>query len=663
MGALSFMFARRTLAPVQRRSGVPVPAAKAALPEIKQVGQLVLTDAERAVRDERWQFCRTVVEMTRTTGMSQERCCAIVAARDAERYPRLANGGHQGKSALTYPNLRNWLGKKNGLGIIRGRNGCKDYNWDNMNALVDKYQKGNQPTRFDSRCFKIFCACYINTRRASVSDAYRETRNLFLHEFPEIVFPTEAQIRYLLSKVPQIQIDAGRQGIDYVINRSMYMLIRDWDVIKAGQCWFADTRTMDQWVRIPDGPDGWKAVRPNVTFVMDARSWYCVGFDSTGESANSDMIRNVFARACVEHGRPEFFYVDNGKDYNKAGFTTPVKINDRPFCIINALGIKLINSKPYMGRSKTVERRFKEDAQGFDKRQPSYCGNAPGDAPDGAELYTRPENVLLLPTIGQFNEMFALEIEKFHHKAVGGHLRGKTPHETFNAADRLKRAPLSNQELYLALLMPDPMPRKVNHGGCVNVNRIRYYAPELFGREKSNVIIKSSYLEPGRVHAFTLEDRYIGECTAQAATHPLAHHLGDDDDKRLLDEQLVIQGRQRRTLVDGLKNMTDGLYGLSISEITSLKREQIESGVKLVTVDTMRKVKGGTHNVKLLTTPERSADAKRQAETERVLTAETRNIAIHAGNERREFDANFTDLMTSTEVEVEAEPQFNDFAL
>ncbi len=619
---------------------------------------LVLTDEERAVRDERWQFCRSVVDMCRSTGMSQMQCCDIVASRDAERYPVLSQGGKHGRSALTFFNLRSWLSNKDGLGIIRGRDGRKDYNWDNIDALADRYVRGNQPVRFDPRIFKIFCAAYLNTRRPSVSLAYRETKELFRREYPEIQFPSDAQIRYMLNKLPRVQIDAGRQGIDYVMNRDLYMLIRDWDVIKAGQCWFADTRTMDQWIRIPDGKNGWRAVRPNVTFVMDARSWYCVGFDTTEESANSDMIRNVFARACVEHGRPDFFYVDNGKDYNKRGFTTPVEIEKRQLCIIKALGIKLVNSIPYRGRSKTVERRFREDAQDFDKRQPSYCGNAPGDAPDGAELYSKPENIMLLPTLGQFNEMFEKEIEKFHHKAMGGHLKGKCPHEIFDGPDRIKRTPMSEKELYLALLLPDSAPRKIHRGGCLNVNRIRYYAPELFGMEKSWVIVKSSYLEPGRIHAFTLDDRYICECTAQAATHPLAHHIGDEEDKKLLDEQLVIQGKQRRRLLDGLNNMTGGLYGLSIAEITSLRREQLESGVKPVAVDSMRKVKGGNHNVKLLTTPERQAEAKQQDETQNNVQKAVQDEAGTAGEKRLEFDEKFMDLMTGGQSKDNAtEPQ------
>lgn len=643
MGFLAYIARERS------NDSVPAERRQAAVSKPEK-RTFVLTDEERAVRDERWQFCRSVVDLSRVTGMGKEKCCGIIASRDAASYPRLSRGGKNGRSALTYDNLRNWLtSKKNGLGTIRGRDGRKDYNWDNINALADKYVKGKQPLRFDKHIFKIFCATYLNTRRPTVSMAYRETKELFMREYPELEFPTETQIRYLLSKVPQIQIDAGRQGIDYVVNRDMYMLIRDWDRVRPGQCYFADTRTMDQWIRVPDGKGGWEAERPDVTFIMDAASWYCVGFDTTGGSANSDMIRNVFARACVEHGRPEIFYVDNGKDYNKQGFTTPVEIEKKQLCIIKSLGIKLVNSKPYMGRSKTVERRFKEDAQNFDKRQPSYCGNAPGDAPDGAELYTKPENVMLLPTLGQFNEMFEKEIEKFHHRPMGGHLKGKTPHEAFNSPDRLRRAPMSNQELYLALLMPEPQVRQVNHGGCVNVNRIRYYAPELFGKEKSKVIIKSSYLEPGRIHAFTLEDRYICECTAQAATHPLARHLGDDEDKKLLDEQLVIQGRQRRTLIDGLKNMTDGLYGLSISEITSLKREQLEGGVKLVTVDSMRKVKGGNHNVKLLSTPERQAEAKRLTEGEKAEAVTFKREVGAAGEKRLEFDQKFMELMAGSQ--------------
>jgi hypothetical protein len=625
------------------------PAATGGAVVQKKPLNLVLTDKERALRDERWRFCRAVVAMSETSGMPQRKCCEVIAARDHKLYPLLSNWGQGGKSALTYNNVRNWLGNKNGLGFYR-RNGRKEYNWDNIDALADRYVRGKQPEKIDERILNILRAAYIDPRQVPMAVAYRETRELFEREFPELPFPTYEQAKRRLKDIPQLVIDSGRHGIDYVMNRDLYMLIRNWDAIQAGQCYFADTRDGDSWVRVPDGNGGWRAARPKIVFVMDARSWYCVGFDSTAEdSPDHNMIRNVFANACVSHGIPDFFYIDNGKDYNKAGFTTPVEINGLKLCIIKSLGIQLVNSQPYRGRSKTVERRFLQEARNFDKRQPSYCGNAPGKAPDGAELWREGDNVMLLPTLAQYNEKFEKELEKFHHTPMSGFMKGKTPHEVFHGANRIQKAPLRGKELYQAFLLPHPEPRKVHHGGCVSFNRIRYYAPELFAfTSDKKVIIKSHILEPGRIHAFTLDDRYICECTAQESTHPLAHYLGDDEDKRKLDEQLVIQGRQRRALIEARKELTGGFYGLSLDQITSLKREQLEGGFKPITVASRRKVKSGDHNIKLLATPEHLAAVECEKESEQALAAATRQQKAGSSEDRREFDEKFTELMAGT---------------
>ncbi len=610
MGALNFFEEEVETAAltVASPAGIISPARAKPLANT-EAARCRLTDKQRAVAAERWRYCRDVVDLMRQTGRGMEVCAELVARRDAVRYQYLK------VEKLHYHNCRNWLGK---LGVVRGKNG-RDYDWNNVAALADKYTCGRQKLRFDEICLKIFCAAYFSPRQVPFTVAYREVKNLFAREFKEVRFPSEQQLRYEVDHLSQNLVDSMRYGIDYVENRSLYMMIRDWDRIRPGQCWFADTRTFDQLVRIDNGDGTWRAVRPNVTFIMDASSWFCVGFDCWEESVNSDLIRNTFARACFEHGMPEFFYVDNGADFNKRGFTTPVMVGGKPYSIVQSLGVRLVNSKPYKGRSKTVERRFLIDAMDFDRRAAAYVGNSPGTRPDEVELYYKGDNIMLLPTIWEFKVALQAEIDKFHRRPMGGHLKGKSPLEVFDGSDRLRRAPMDERDMYLAMLLPEG-DRKVHRGGCIDYNRIRYYADELFHFTGQKIMIKTTYLEPGSVHAYTLDGKYITECTAQAMTHPLAHYLGDDDEKRELDEQTLIQGRQRKKLLEQRKEITNGLYGLSLDEITTLSRSQLEGQIKLVQLGEVRKVKGHNHNVKLLATAERAATARALAEENRAGT-------------------------------------------
>lgn len=570
---------RRELATTARQ----LPAAPA--------GPRELPEKFRLRRDEKWQFCRDVVDLCETRKLSQQQAVTLLLSTAPGRF-RLIKP--------TYPNLRRWLGK---LGSYCARNGKREYNFDNIDALADEYTFGNQPKRFDETVFKIFCGMYLTPKCVPFSACYRETKALFAREYREVKFPSPAQIRYRVKQLDPLIVNCGRYGIDYVQNHSLYMLIRDWSQVRPGQCWFADSRPFDQLIRVPDGKGGWKAARPNVTYVMDAASWFCVGFDVTGESVDNDMIRNTFARACCEHGRPEMFYVDNGSDYNKAGFSQPVTIEGREYSILQALGIHLTIARPYSGRSKTVERSFRDYSIDFDKRQPSYLGNSPATRPASAELYYTPEGVRLLPSLEQFCEMLRGELDRYHNTPRGGRFKGRTPLELWNAPNRLQRAPLSDRELHRALLLPLPKPRQVHRGGCVDIARVRYYAPELERLTGGKVIVKTSYFEPGRVHAFDLKGNYLAECTAQCTTHPLATVFGDDEDKRILSEQLVIAGRQRRELLDRFAETTGHLAGLSIEEIKTLTRADLESGKARVTVLSKNKVKAGDHNLKLVTTP------------------------------------------------------------
>ena len=648
------LFDRAGKTPVRQPARGERTEAMPTLPAVRQSQAIAvarpaedLPEAFRTRRDERWQFCRDAVELMRTRDLKQAEAVTILLATCPDKYSHIRPSHH---------NLRRWLSK---LGSYRTREGALEYNFDNLAALADDYAVGAQPKRFDDVAYRVFMAMYLTPRAVPFSVCYRETKALFAREYREVKFPTQSQFRYQLSKEPQNVIDCGRYGIDYVENHSLYMLIRDWSQIRPGQCWFADSRPFDQLIRVPDGKGGWRAERPDVTYIMDAASWYCVGFDVTGEAVNNDMIRNLFARACVEHGRPECFYVDNGSDYNKQGFAQPVTVEGREYSILQSLGVRLTNARPYHGRSKTVERNFRDFSLDFDRRQPSYLGDSPANRPDSAEMYYSPAGVMLLPSLEEFCAQLRAEVARFHDTPRGGRFKGLTPRRIWEGNDRISRAPLSPVELHRALLLPLPAPRLVHRGGCIDVARVRYYAPELEQYTGRKVIVKTSYMEPGRIHAFDLKGAYLGECTAQSATHPLATVWGDETDKAVLEQQLVIQGRQRREVLTRFRDLTAGLGGLSVEEIKALSRSEIESGKARITLASKSKVKAGEHNLKLLTTRAAAAEARQVPASPAAPERRSSNP------DRVEFDKEFSAMMAGDEVEKpkQGETNYDDFQL
>jgi len=577
----------------------------------------------RRIRDQRWEFCRECKNLIENERLTETEAVAAVLARSPERWPLIRPNYH---------NFRRWtaaLGKKG-----------REIDWQNIDALLPGYHTGAKYVRnlFDERVMRVFLAMYLNPRRATFACCYRETKALFAREYREIAFPTAAQIRYQLKRLPAPVVEAGRVGLDYAVNHSLYMLIRDWDKVRPNQVWFADSRPEDIFIRVPDprSANGWKTARPQVTYFMDAASWYCVGFDATAEGVDNDLIRNVFARACIEHGRPEVLYIDNGKDYNKLGFTAPVSVLGREYSILQSLDVRLTNAMPYRGRSKTVERQFRDYAADFDRRQPSYLGDSPEHRPDSADLYSTPEGVMLLPTLGEFVELFRAEVEKYNRTPRGGRWHGKSPAEVFAAPHRVIRPAMPPEELRRALLLPLAAPRTVFRGGCVSIDKVQYYARELFPHIDRKVVVKTSYLEPGRVHAFAPDGTYIAECVAQTTTHPLANIYGDDNDKAALANQLLIAGNQYKQLRDQMRGATMGLAGLAIEDIKRLSRAELESGTAAVTVLVKHKVKAGNHTLPLLTT--RGAAAGRAvSDRRRCFGGRTRRrTAYHHPTKRRQ---------------------------
>ena len=75
---------------------------------------------ERALRDEKVQFVREVYEYSRRAGVPEWKAAEYVAEECAGFFPRLVEGGKNGRSMLHYTNYRNWLtGTRRRLGLLR----------------------------------------------------------------------------------------------------------------------------------------------------------------------------------------------------------------------------------------------------------------------------------------------------------------------------------------------------------------------------------------------------------------------------------------------------------------------------------------------------------------------------------------------------------------
>jgi len=562
---------------------------------------------ERQRRDERLQFCRLVTaELPK--GLSQREAADKVAARDAHLFPELLHAGKHGKSALTYQNFINWtrkLGKRRSTG---------EYNWDNGHKLAVNWASGSHAAPGSEHFRKVFFALYMNLNALDVTDAYRRACKWLKKHKPDEEIPELHQIYYMIKKLPKSSIELARRGESYYDAHYLNYIDRDPDSIRANEAWVADTRMLDIWIKVPDGKGGWlpDPVRPYMIVILDVKTLFAVAFVLTPYAPGNADIRNALGCAVKKFGRAEYWYSDNGSDYTARGFTTPViftpKIaNSEQYAhsIMIELAIQVKFAKAYNARAKVVERFNKEVAKKHDKGFGSYLGCKPGDRPETAAALSKPQNIHLLPTIGEV----AIECDQFLHDyhntpGNGKFLNGMTPAQAFAPEHRHTRPPLTDPELYMAFLKPMNTPRKVDkRGPSIHLGKLRYVAVDrdlldLYADQQ--VMVKFDNLDSGHCFAFELSGKFICECRTPEF---LAYFAETGEQKLKLSAAEKENHAQKKRCKALVHSLTGGFERLEPRSMPLLTPAMLDAGTRLQIVARHQSVKGVEHDHRIYDLP------------------------------------------------------------
>ena len=274
-----------------------------------------LPASSRAKAAERLRFVRLVQIIKREQRLTDPEAVEVVAMTRCEDFPILVRAGKNGSSALIYNNYRNW-GR-----LIRE---CAN-DADALELLADNYSRGRQPLKGDHLFWEYFHAFYLNLNRLPLAAAYRMAVDKMRSIDPKCKVPSIASARYDVANMDMMTVIMAREGETAARNCCVDFIRRDWSGIAAGFCVIGDSRTFDTRVRVwNDAAQKWRAVRPTIAALIDARSWYFAAYWITVEPVNSDTLINTLALYCHNTGGvpPAVAYFDNGKEYC-----------DRCFCI------------------------------------------------------------------------------------------------------------------------------------------------------------------------------------------------------------------------------------------------------------------------------------------------------------------------------------------
>lgn len=534
---------------------------------------------------ERLEFCRLAMSVKKESGKGLKEACEIVSVKYCEKFPLLLNGGKKGHSQLTYNNCRHWLRLLDKKG-----NGKSD--WENLSALCNNYARGPRKTRGNEGFWQLFYAFYLNRNQLSVSEAHRLAASKTRRENPFAVIPKEYQCRYQVKKLDTAAVLLARHGEEALKNNFIDYIRRDWDEIEAGRLWVSDHRQFDVAVRTWDEEKKcWKAVRPWICGMMDARSWYIPGYIITVDNPNCASIQDALAMGIYQNDMctPDYVYADNGKDFQARGFSSPVEIGEHKHSIYRELGITAVTSLAYNAKAKTIERMFGNVSGQFDKWFAAYLGNRPSERPDVAQyFYKNPED---LPSLEQFCQVWKGWLEQYHATEKNGKIhKGKSPEEIWKERKTTKRK-LTIESLKFALLKPVQSLRKVHRGPAVSLDNKEYFSDKLWPYLDKKILLKTDRYDDEHVYAFETDGRLICECRTRKKIKALA--IGDEAGRKEISESMKRQRQQMKSCYTYINDLTGREHLVSPMEIflSEEKGEVVKGGE-------IKSVKGASHRFK-----------------------------------------------------------------
>ena len=158
--------------------------------------------------------------------------------------------------------------------------------------------------------------------------------------------PSYSAANRLIKKMSNIDSQKGRMGNREIKNIKPFVR-RDTSQMWPTDCYTSDGHTFDAEVAHPAHS---KAFKPEITTVLDIATRKCVGF-STGLAESTWTVLDALRHACLTHGIPSIFYVDNG-----SGFKNDLMSNEVTGFMAR-LNITPTHSIAYNSQARGIEER------------------------------------------------------------------------------------------------------------------------------------------------------------------------------------------------------------------------------------------------------------------------------------------------------------------
>lgn len=391
-----------------------------------------------------------------------------------------------------------------------------------------------------------------------------------------LIPPSEATMRRFLHHWQSVNFGTWvytRQGKKAWNDLAAFYIDRDYSRIQVGDILVADGHVLNFEVINP-----WtgKPQRMELVAWYDMASNCPLGWEIL-PTENVQAIAAAFRRACMTLGKyPRIAYLDNGKAF-RAKYFHGVDFRQTGMSgLFGELGIHTIFAWPYHGQSKTIERFF-GTLHDLEQWTPSYVGRDIESKPPrlhrGEPLHRKAWEAAggRALTLEEAHVAVARWIDEYINRPQRGHLRGKCPAEVFLAG----RGP-GVDERQLRHLMLGQRVTKITRDGIKMFGR-RYYAPELYSRTHS-ALVRYDLQDSSSILVYDATGKtLLCEATRVAGIHPAASMLGDEQDRRALQQAIDLKKAQEHEASSIARGVLDAALADQRRRMTELSEATRET--------------------------------------------------------------------------------------
>jgi len=480
-----------------------------------------------------------LIEAYKVERIAKQRTKGMTYARTLDTFLGAYNNGN------FLPHIYKVVGSVNKKTFYRWEKIYRDKGLAGITPKHGASRKGSCKIREDEK--KLLLEEYLMPNKPSVASAINYMRLRLAVSGNPSTTSTRTLQRWLshYSSKNFDQVILMREGEKALTDKALPFVIRDKYKLAVGDVFVADGHVLNFLIKDPSKNN--TPVRMTLVVFLDWRSGYPAGL-SLMPTENIYNIHTALYKAILNLGTfPKVIYLDNGRAF-KAKIFTKKSAQDLDFksagCsgLYKKYGMEVIFAKPYSGRSKVVERFFKE-LNKFEQQMPSYIGNNIENKPAHMmrnEKWHQAMSSDVVPTIEEVNAMLSGWLENVYGQQESKGLKpGETPFELFTAAKQHDIDPLQ-----LAIDLAPEEKRLVGRNG-VELFGIKYFDESLYGL-REYVRVKYSFSNLKQVYVFDEQYNYI--CTAKAVSskNPLAVLNKDSYDYQELKNDLRKHGQLKR---------------------------------------------------------------------------------------------------------------------